>query len=114
MGSTQQTGQRGEQRAADFLRQKGYTIVATNWRCRAGELDIVAKQGETLVFVEVRTRSTVEDAFMSITPAKQKKLIRTLYVYLDMNNLEDCDWRLDVIAVTRGGSIEHGENAFDW
>ena len=70
-------GQRGEAAARDFLEQQGYTILATNYRFHLGEIDIVASQGETLVFVEVRVRTSgdfgTSDA--SVTPAIRKSLI---------------------------------------
>jgi putative endonuclease len=113
MPSTQQTGRRGEQAAAAYLRGKGYQIIATNWRCKQGELDIIAYHDKILVFIEVRARATVEDAFASITPAKRQKLISAIYAYLNQNGLEECLWQVDVIAAVRG-TIEHLENALDW
>ncbi len=70
-------GKRGEQYAAQYLTEHGYTIRARNWRCRMGEIDLVTEKDEVLIFVEVRTRrgdrlGTPEE---SITPAKRAKLI---------------------------------------
>lgn len=116
----QQLGQRGEQLAAAHLQQQGYHIVATNWRCTHGELDIVAEQDGTLVFVEVRTRYTdsTEYAFESITPRKQKRLEALAQAYLAAHDLEEAAWRIDVIAVAvrRSGKpvLDHVENALDW
>ncbi len=115
-------GQRGETLAANYLRAQGYTILEVNWRCAQpkGELDIIARDGATLVFVEVRTRHspTTETAFASITMRKQQKLIRTVELYLQTNNLTDHAWRIDVVAVAlpRAGQpiIEHVEDALDW
>ncbi len=94
-------GRRGEEIAAAYLQQQGYFILARNWRCPAGELDIVAREGETLAFVEVRTRrgdryGTPEE---SITPAKQAKLVELAQTYLQENGLADENWRIDVVAV---------------
>lgn len=121
MASTQRTGQRGEQLAIDYLRRHGYTIVATNWHCSAGEIDIIAQCEDTLVFVEVRSRhsETTESAFASITPRKQERLVNSIYTYLDSHDLpSDTLWRVDVIAVAlrRSGSplVEHVENALGW
>jgi putative endonuclease len=94
-------GRRGEEVAVAYLKQQGYSILVRNWRCSAGELDIVAREGETLAFVEVRTRrgdryGTPEE---SITPAKQAKLVELAQTYLQENNLTDQNWRIDVVAV---------------
>jgi len=80
----QRLGDHAEKRAAALLEQSGLVIVARNWRCSHGELDIVAREGETLVFVEVRARSDAGwgGARASITPAKQARLARCAQRYL--------------------------------
>jgi putative endonuclease len=94
--------------------------VVTNWRCKDGELDIVARQSNTLVFVEVRTRhaDSSEPAFESINIRKRTKLIRLAHTYLATHDLSDSQWRIDVIAIgiPRSGKpiIEHTEDALDW
>jgi putative endonuclease len=118
--SKRDLGQRGEQLAAAYLRGRGYIIVTTNWRCAHGELDIVARKDETLVFVEVRARRALstDGAFESVNVHKQTRLERLAYAYLDAHNLHDTDWRVDVIGVafagSRGPVIEHVENALGW
>lgn len=109
-------GKQAEQAAADYLRGAGYEIIVTNWRCKGGEIDIVARHGETLVFVEVRSRFTTEDAFASVQNSKQVKMLRAAHEYLAEMGQEDTPWRIDVIAVGRGGKpqIEHVEDALDW
>jgi putative endonuclease len=113
-------GQRGEQLALAHLRQRGYVILSTNWRCTHGELDIVAQQNDTIVFVEVRTRYTdsTDAAFESINPRKQEKLAALAHLYLEEHDLETAEWRIDVIAIAipRSGKphIEQVENALDW
>lgn len=97
----QQLGNWGEQRAAEFLRARGYEIVERNWRCAAGELDLVAWEGESLVFVEVRTRrgrryGAPEE---SVTLAKQARLIELAQMYLQQHPELEGDWRIDVVAV---------------
>ncbi len=94
-------GRRGEEIAVAYLKQQGYSILVRNWRCSAGELDIVAREGGALAFVEVRTRrgdryGTPEE---SITPTKQAKLVELAQTYLQENNLTDEDWRIDVVAI---------------
>ena len=104
-----QLGQRGEEIAADYLRQQGYAILARNWRCPAGEVDIVAREGETLAFVEVRTRraggrlGTPEE---SVTPRKQARMVEVAQTYLQEAGLDDAAWRIDVVAIEVGGRGE--------
>lgn len=113
-------GQRGEQLAAEHLQRQGYTIRTRNWRCKHGEMDIIALQNATLVFVEVRTRhaDSTDASFESITPRKRAKLSALAHTYLAEHELENMDWRVDVIAVIfpRSGQpmIEQVEDALDW
>jgi putative endonuclease len=104
----QQLGRRGEEIATSYLQQQGYAILARNWKCPIGEIDIVAREGETLAFVEVRTRrghrfGTPEE---SVTPAKQAKLVELAQTYLQEMGLTDTDWRIDVVAIQMGGRGE--------
>jgi putative endonuclease len=101
-------GRRGEDIAVGHLQQSGYVIVARNWRCPAGEIDIVAQEGETLTFVEVRTRrgerfGTPEE---SITLDKQARLVTLAETYLQEEDLPDVAWRIDVVGIVLG---RHGE-----
>ena len=111
-------GKQGEQIAATYLEQQSYRLVEANWRVPHGEFDLIMRQGEMLVFVEVRTRKAgTEAAFESISSRKKRILEQLAYLYLTEKQL-DCDWRIDVIAVTipSGGQpvIEHIQDAFDW
>ena len=118
--ATKALGQRGEQLAADYLKRRGYAIVTVNWRCKHGEIDIIARKGDTLVFVEVRTRrsDTSEMAFESIQPRKRDKLSKLANLYIALHDSEEIDWRVDVIAIgiPRTGQpiIDHAEDALDW
>ncbi len=114
-------GNHGEALAAEFLKRNGYEVVTTNWHCQYGEIDIVAKQTDNLIFVEVRTRRapTTESAFASITPAKRSKLVAATQTYLTEHEInENTVWRIDVIAVALWNNqppqIEHIEDALDW
>jgi putative endonuclease len=94
-------GRRGEQLAEQKLAASGYDIVTHNYRCAAGEIDLVARRAGTLAFVEVRTRrgekfGTPEE---SITSRKRQHLIAAAQSYLQENNLTDLAWRIDVVAV---------------
>ena len=96
-----QLGKWGEERAAEFLQTTGYEIAERNWRCAAGELDLIAWDGECLAFIEVRTRrgrghGTPEE---SVTPAKRAKLIELAQTYLLEHPELEADWRIDVVAV---------------
>jgi putative endonuclease len=81
---SQQLGQAGEDAALAYLLQQGLTLVTRNFRCRAGEIDLVMKEGNTLIFVEVRKRanSRFGDAASSITRQKQQRLIKTARFFL--------------------------------
>lgn len=118
--STKSTGDRGEAIACRFLRAKGYSIVATNWRCREGEIDVVAQDGVTLVFVEVKTRRGLQagEALVSITPAKRRRMIAAAYAYASQTGEIDPLWRIDALAITISpdgtARCTHVENALDW
>ena len=106
-------GKAGELLAAQKLAAAGYEIVAQNYRCPAGELDLITRHDEEWVFVEVRTRSsksygTPED---SITPSKRQRLIQCAEYYLDEQGLGDVPWRIDVVAVEmkQDGAVERFE-----
>lgn len=94
-------GHFGEVVAEGMLRRQGYEIVERNWRCRQGEIDLVARQGGDWVIVEVRTRrgATCGRPEESLTPAKQRRLLRLAAAYLQQRGLEDVPWRIDVVAV---------------
>jgi putative endonuclease len=100
-GARKRLGDAGEEIATRELVRRGYVVRERNWRCPEGELDIIAEQGELLVFVEVRTRrgdrfGTPEE---SITLAKRAHLIAAAQAYLQAHSLQDRDWRIDVVAV---------------
>jgi putative endonuclease len=118
--SKKRTGAYGEQIAANYLRNKGYLVIATNWSCPRGELDIIAQDGDVLVFVEVKTRHTSDaaDAFLNVTPRKRQRLIATAYMYIAHHQPDNPAWRIDVIGIALSQSgqplIEHVEDALDW
>jgi putative endonuclease len=107
-------GQSAESRAASFLQSQGLKLVARNWRCRFGEIDLVMQDGATLVFVEVRLRSRNDfgGAAASVTLAKQKKLLATARQYLAaLKTLPPC--RFDVVALSGKAPPDWIRNAFD-
>ncbi|MEM7347302.1 MAG: YraN family protein [Chloroflexota bacterium] len=115
-----QTGNQGEQIAAQYLSNQGYRIVKQNWRCSVGEVDLIVQNEEFLVFVEVRTRrgSRFGTAEESITATKQARLVELAQTYLQQYDVSISQaWRIDVIAIqlTQGTPvINHIENAVGW
>lgn len=95
------TGNIGEKLARDYLKKHGYSIVQTNFRCRNGEVDIIARQKKTLVFVEVRTKRNLEYGTPeeSITRTKSHRLRATAYYYLKSLEKQPASWRIDFVAV---------------
>ena len=113
-------GRRGEQAAARYLEYLGYEIVGRNWECPAGEADIVAYDGDCLVFVEVKTRTDIHKGFPSeaVTPKKRKRYERIAAWYLSQNEVFDTHVRFDVVALLvireDRAMIKHYVNAFGW
>lgn len=119
MDQRKQTGRHGEDIAVSFLIGKGYQIIERNWHCVAGELDLIAADSDTLVFVEVRTRrgSRFGLAEESITAAKQARLIELAQTYLQEKAMPTPRWRIDVVAIRMGRGrpqVNHIENAVGW
>jgi putative endonuclease len=96
------TGERGEDRAARALGALGYRIVERNFRCKAGELDLVARDGDTLVFVEVRTRADGRHggAPHAVGYHKQRQVARVARAYLAIRRPRFDTCRFDVVAIT--------------
>lgn len=95
------TGIRGEKLAGEFLKKRGYRILETNYRCPQGEIDIIARHKDYLVFIEVRTKRSREygSPEESITPAKKDRVRAVAFHYLQAHsNLPEL-WRIDVVAV---------------
>jgi putative endonuclease len=119
MDSRKKTGWQGEEIAAAYLIENGYEIIARNWRCALGELDVIVHKDDVLVFVEVRTRrgQRFGSAEESITPAKQTRLIELAQTYWAELQPDFPSWRIDVITVRLGRGlphINHIENAVGW
>ncbi len=112
-------GQNGEKLAQTHIKKLGYKILTTNYRIRNGEVDIIAKDNDVLVFLEVKSRKSTScgTPLSSITWRKQKKISGVALEYILRNNLVDTDARFDVISVTWDSThsprIEHIQNAFD-
>ena len=114
----QEFGKSGEDRAVDELERRGYAILARRYRTRHGEIDIVARDGETTVFVEVKARATAEfgTAAEAVTRRKQLQLASMARDYLVRNQLTNAPCRFDVVAIDGVGdsaAITVYPNAFD-
>ena len=111
--STVEKGSAAEQRAVDLLLRKGYRIVDRNFRTKIGELDIVARMGTTLVFVEVRSRRSYRfgSALEAVDARKRRQVSRVAALYLNWRRPRFVAARFDVIALT-GDDIVHVEDAW--
>lgn len=118
-------GDMGEKIACKFLKNKGYSILKTNYQKRIGEMDIIAKSDKTLHFIEVKTRTNYSNEKFGLPQEavnfyKQKKLVKTALFYLAENKYSDnANWQIDVIAITidtekKTARISHIENAVDY
>ncbi|KXK25981.1 MAG: hypothetical protein TR69_WS6001001271 [candidate division WS6 bacterium OLB20] len=116
MGVTSRTkGNRAEHAAAGYLRSRGFEIVGRNYTIRGGEIDIIARDGEQVVFFEVKSSSGAMSAVEMVSERKRAVLIRTCRYWLQKHNASDADWRIDFVGVEmQKGRIErlvHLENA---
>jgi putative endonuclease len=111
-------GKSGEAVAIEYLKKKKYKIVNKGFRFLRGEIDIIAYDSETLVFIEVKTRRNAwfSQPEESITPAKRKQLRRVAQGYLLLNHIQDVECRFDVISLTfdalEGYTVKHITDAF--
>jgi putative endonuclease len=111
-------GRRGEAVAEEFLRRHAYTIVARNYRCRAGEIDLVALDGPVLVFVEVRSRrgAALGTPLESVDGRKQAQVARVAQHFLAARRWHDRDARFDVVGIRFDAEppvVEHVRSAFE-
>ncbi len=120
LNPAQSLGDRGEREAERHLLRKGLIIVARGYSDKFGEIDLIAVDGETIVFVEVKTRRSdfAGAPAEAVDDRKQAKITRTATGYLKFNHLTECSARFDVIAITwpddtRPPEVVHYENAFE-
>ncbi len=115
--NNRKTGQTYEAVAADYLQSMGYAILERNYRCPYGEIDVIAKSGAYLVFVEVKYRrsSVCGSPGEAVDRRKQRRISRAALSYYGRNGYEQqIPCRFDVIGVDGKGEISHIENAFDF
>ncbi len=109
-------GAQGEQFVAQFLEQQKYTVLARNFRTKMGEIDLIARKKNLIVFVEVKTRTT--DYFelsQLIVPSKQRKIVATAAAFILENKLYQCIYRFDVALVVGRNpqfDLNYVDNAF--
>ena len=112
-------GARGEEIACAYLKGQKFTIVERNFRCKGGELDIIAREGKTLVFVEVKARRTLSfgPPQMAVTPFKQRQISKAALTWLAQKKQFGTNARFDVVAILLPDHevpvIDHIRNAFD-
>ncbi len=117
------TGKQGEEIALQHLRENGYKILEKNFRCKLGEIDIIARDQHIVVFIEVRTKisSSVPSAYgppyNSVTSHKQRQVKRVALFYISRHNLVNTQFRFDVIGITLNSQgekphLDHIQNAF--
>ena len=117
---TRELGRFGEERAARYLRLRGYRIMETNYSCRLGEIDLIARRGKYIVFVEVKLRKSADFAAARefVTAAKQQRIRSTAALWLSQHESE-LQPRFDVVEIYAPDgadgkiTIEHIENAFE-
>lgn len=114
----QRIGATGEAAAASELEAAGYVILGRNYRCAYGEIDLIARDGDVIVFVEVKTRSSLAFGLPrdAVTAAKRRKLARTASHYLMTHVQEECPYRADIVevAIVKGriAAVRHLRGAF--
>jgi putative endonuclease len=118
MNRRQKIGKSGEAAALRFLKKNGYKILEQNYRTQLGEIDIIARERQTIVFIEVKTRRSLEygSPKLAVTPKKQRNMSMTALYYLKSNDQSHASARFDVVTVlTRGGqvNIDIIKNAFE-
>jgi putative endonuclease len=116
--SNKETGKRGEDIAALYLKKRGYRLTDRNYRCPLGEIDIVARDGEDVVFVEVKSRKSLDfgEPEAAVNRKKQIKLSKIALTYINENDIDNRNARFDVVAVVFSGKdtqLRHIKNAFD-
>jgi putative endonuclease len=111
-------GERGERAAAAFLKRKRIRVLVRNYRCPLGEIDLICRDGETVVFVEVKTRADDQNQELSesVHPRQWNRIARAARFYLQRCSIGEPTWRIDLITVEwpagAAPQIQHFEDAF--
>lgn len=113
-------GDKGEKQAARYLKKKGYKVIATNYRCKYGEIDLIARHADIIIFIEVKTRTSTDfgDPAAAVDYRKQQQISKVAHHYLITHHNDDVDARFDVISIlsprAQKTEIDHISNAFDF
>jgi len=113
-------GEKGEKQAARYLKKKGYKVVTANYRCKYGEIDLIVRDADILIFIEVKTRTSTDfgDPAAAVDYRKQQQISKVAHHYLITHHNDDVDARFDVISILspRGQKteIEHISDAFEF
>ncbi|MGN0812109.1 MAG: YraN family protein [Candidatus Coproplasma sp.] len=116
-GESRRLGFFGERKAAKFLKKNGYKILSRNFKCKAGEIDIIALKGETIAFVEVKSRTS--DLFgepcEAVDFTRQRRYSNAAEQFIRINGIRPDDYvlRFDIVEIKKG-VLNHIENAFAW
>ena len=107
-------GAKGEQVAGKYLMTVGYQIMVRNYHSYFGEIDLICKKGETIVFVEVKNykKNSLKTPYQAVSFSKQHKIITTAKRYLMENNLDNVSVQFDVLIIESGNVLDHLEGAF--
>jgi putative endonuclease len=111
-------GQKGENLAVDYLQNAGYMVLERNYRCKLGEIDIIARDNDTLVFIEVRTRSSLAFGLPqeSINRRKRHQISKVALEYMIRRKLKNIPARFDVVAISLAPGkekVDHIKDAFE-
>lgn len=114
----QVVGKEGEEIAEGYLKKKGFRMVERNYRCRGGEVDLIALDRRVIVFVEVKARNDASfgSPLESVHPRKQQRMTRAALIFLSEHKLHHRDARFDVVGISFAGGapvVEHIQNAFE-
>jgi putative endonuclease len=118
MMQKKELGRKGEELALRFLKKRGYRIIEKNYTCKMGEMDIIGKEKDTFVFIEVKTRTSTSfgPPQLAVDAKKQSQMSKVALHFLKEKNLEDVKARFDVVAILlgpKGEEIELIKDAFD-
>lgn len=116
MADHNETGKQGEQIAVEFLSDKGYKILERNWRFKRSEVDIIALDGDEIVFVEVKTRheNYLVEPELTVSQKQQRSIINSANEYIITNDI-DLDARFDIVSIvlsSQGKNVLHIDGAF--
>lgn len=117
MQNNRETGNLGEGYAKEYLINNGYNILSTNYRCKLGEIDIIVKKENYIIFIEVKYRKTLSYGYPreAVNYKKQCKIRKVASMYINTHNISNSDFRFDVIEIlntNNKNTIEHIKNAF--